>query len=133
MGTIMADITDAPVAGDDASAEKAKKKAKRYATWSRWAGIMVAVAALIRVAALFLPAGLANCDDSAVQASLKTAIETASQLKVTGVTNITTISHSDKTAMCSMHVTASAGPPSDMTYRLDLQKDGTHFQIVTAN
>jgi hypothetical protein len=36
----------------DAAAE-AKKK--RYATWSRWAGILVAIAAAIRIIGYFLP------------------------------------------------------------------------------
>lgn len=128
----MTETSGAPGA-EPAPADPGAKKAARYAMWSRWAAILVGVGALIRLGACFLPSNaVAACDDSDLQASLKSAIETSSQLKVTGVTDIKTLSHTDKTAMCSMHITASAGPPADLTYRLDLAKDGTHYQIVAA-
>ena len=128
----MTETNGAPGA-EPAPAGAETRKSARYAAWSRWAAILVGLAALIRLGACFFPSNaIAACDDSQLQASLKSAIETASRLKVTGVTDIKTLSHTDKSATCSMHVTASAGPPADLTYRLDLAKDGTHYQIVSA-
>ena len=109
------------------------KKLGRYAALGRWAAIVIGVVAVLRLAVMFWPStAVAPCDDSALQGAMKTAIEAKSALKVTGVTNIKTISRADRTAMCSMHVTASDGSQAQMTYRLDLAKDGTQFQIVEA-
>ena len=109
------------------------KKPGRYAALGRWAAILIGLVAVLRLAVMFWPStAVAQCDDSALQGAMKTAIEAKSALKVTGVTNIKTISRADRTAMCSMHVTASDGSQAQMRYRLDLAKDGTQFQIVEA-
>jgi len=111
----------------------ADKKRKLYARISTVSSIVLMAVALIRLGSCLLAGPqLAACDDSSLLAQFKAALETAAQAKITSMTNIRTLSHSDRTATCQMHVTASVGPPADVTYRLDLDKDGTRFQVVPA-
>jgi hypothetical protein len=107
-----------------------ERKAKRNAKWYRWAGIFVAIAALIRAVAFFLPHGLADCDGSDLQSSLRSAIETKSSVKLTSVSNIQTVSRSGNSAVCRMHVNVSDGSQADITYQLDLDKGDTKFQVT---
>jgi len=109
----------------------ADKKRKLYAAISTTGSIVLMAVALIRLASCLLAGPqLAACDDSNLLAQFKAALETAVQAKITSMTNIRTLSRSDKTATCQMHVTASVGPPAEIAYRLDLDKDGTRFQVV---
>jgi hypothetical protein len=126
--SVAASAEAAPIAAGAPSAQE--RKAKRNATWARWAGIFIAVAALIRAAAFFLPHGLAECDGGDLQSSLRSAIETKSNVKLTSVSNIQTVSRSDKSAVCRMHVNVSDGSQADVTYQLDLVKGDTNYRVT---
>ena len=126
--TDAANVDPPPIVAGDPTAKE--RKAKRNAKLVRWTGILVGGAALIRAVVFFLPPGLAYCDGSDLQASLRTAIETTSKVKLTAVSNIQTLSRSDKSAVCRMHVAASDGTQADMTYQLDLVKGETNYRIT---
>lgn len=107
-----------------------QRKAKRNATMTKWAGILVGGALLIRAAVAFLPHGLAACDASDLQSALRSSIETASKLKLTKVSDIKTVSQGDNTAICSMQVSASDGSQSQITYQLSLVKGETNYRVT---
>ena len=121
---------DQPVPPVSGLTPEQQRKAKRRAVWTRWAGILVGLAAAIRVGVALLPHGLADCDGGDLQSSLRSAIEASSKLKLTAVTDIKTLSRSDKSAVCSMRVSASDGSQSLLTYQLDLVKGQTNFRVT---
>lgn len=60
----------------DAGTTAAEKKAARNARWSRIAGILVAVAVLIRLASsLFGHAGLEACDSDTIQTNIASLVD----------------------------------------------------------
>ena len=126
----MADVEVTPGEAQSPIAAAGERKTKRAGIWVRWAGVVIAGIALIRVVTLFLPQGLADCDGGDLQSSLRSALETASKLKLTSVTDITTLSRNATSATCSMNVKASDGSLSRITYRLDLVKGETNFKVT---
>jgi hypothetical protein len=126
----MADVEVTTSAAASPAAAAGERKAKRNAAWVRWSGIIIGAMALIRVAFFFLPQGLAECDGSDLQSSLRAAIETSTKLKLTSVDNITTLTRNATSATCSMNVKASDGSQARMAYRLELIKGQTSFQVT---
>ena len=126
----MADVEVTPGAAQSPTAAADVSKAKRSGKWVRWGGLVIAGIALIRLVSMFLPQGLAECDGGDLQSSLRSALETASKLKVISVTDITTLSRNATSATCSMNVKASDGSLSRISYRLDLVKGETNYKVT---
>jgi hypothetical protein len=126
----MADVEVTPGDAQSPIAAEGERKTKRAGMWVRWAGVAIAGIALIRVITFFLPQGLAECDGSDLQSSLRSAMETTSKLKLTSVTDIKTLTRNSTSATCSMNVKASDGTQAQIAYRLDLIKGETNFKVT---
>ena len=112
----------------EAAVADLKAKQNKQAKWAKIGGILVVVAALIRGVSFFLASPeLKDCDDSSIASTVTSIFQDSLKsqniaAKVTGMTNVMTVSRADKVAMCSAKVSFSDGSTAAATYEVTPDK-----------
>lgn len=95
-----------PESADAGPSVAQEKRKMRYAKWSRIAGLLVAVVAVVRLVSLFMPHEIPHCDDSEIQATAQDILKEAmaskgikAQLK--GLSNVTEGPRTASLARCT--------------------------------
>jgi hypothetical protein len=95
--------------------------------------ILAAAGAVAALSACSSKPQLGTCDDPKIQAGLKSGLEQSTKQPIASISNVVTVSKTDTSATCKMHITATDGEEADIGYKLTLDGTNTKYETTDVN